>query len=115
MQGTLLSKIAIGGFCSLAFAVSATAASVTATGCLEKGHEKGEFELTHATGGGAASYELIPDKGVDLSAHVGHKVEITGETASEASEKGGAKKEEKEKPHQHLKVKSMRHIAASCP
>src|SRR5262249_11453905 len=114
MRGTVLSKIAIGGFCSLAFAVSANAASVTATGCLEKGHEPGEFQLSHATGGGAASYELVPDKGVDLSAHVGHKVEVTGETASEASEKG-AKKEAKEKPHQHLKVKSMRHIAASCP
>ena len=119
MRSAVLSKIVISGSFSLALAVSANAASVTATGCLEKGHEKGEFQLSHATGGGAAQYELVPDKGVDLNAHLGHKVEITGETASEAdekkNEKSSAKTEEKEKPHQHLKVKSLRHIAAQCP
>jgi len=115
MRFAQLSTIVLGGFFPLAFALSANAASVTATGCLEKGHEKGEFMLSHATGGGAQQYELVPDKGVDLSAHLGHKVEITGETASEANEKSSTKKEEREKPHQHLKVKSLRHIAAQCP
>ena len=115
MRGAVVSKIVVSACFPLALAVSANAASVTATGCLEKGHEKGEFQLSHATGGGADKYELVPDKGVDLNAHLGHKVEVTGETASEASEKSSAKKEEKEKPHQHLKVKSLRHIAASCP
>jgi hypothetical protein len=114
MRGRLLSMIVVSGSLSFAFAGSASAASVTATGCLEKGHEKGEFMLTHATGGGAGQYELVPDKGVDLNAHLGHKVEITGETASEASEKSESK-HEKEKPHQHLKVKSLHHVAASCP
>jgi hypothetical protein len=119
MRSALISKIAVGGFFWLAFAVSANAASVTATGCLEKGHEKGEFQLSHATGGGADKYELVPDKGVDLNAHLGHKVEITGESAAEAdekkNEKSAVKTEEKEKPHLHLKVKSLRHIAAQCP
>jgi hypothetical protein len=113
MRSAQLSTIVIGGFCSLAFAVSANAASVTATGCLEKGAEKGEFTLSHATGGGAEELELVPDKGVDLNAHLGHKVEVTGEAASEMSEKNS--KGEKERPHPHLKVKSLKHIAAQCP
>jgi hypothetical protein len=113
MRSALISKIAVGGFFWLAFAVSANAASVTATGCLEKGHEKGEFQLSHATGGAAQQYELIGGK-VDLSAHLGHKVEVTGETASEAAEKG-EKKEAKEAAHAHIKVSTLKHIAATCP
>jgi hypothetical protein len=105
----------IGGFFWLAFAVSANAAPVTVTGCLEKGHEQGEFVLSHATGGSAEQYELIASKSVDLNAHLGHKVEITGEKASEADEKSGEKREAKGTPHEHLKVGSMRHIAAKCP
>jgi hypothetical protein len=119
MQGTAFSTMVVGGFFSLVVAVAANAASVKATGCLEKGDGKGEFKLTHATGGGAERYELVPDKGVDLNAHLGHKVEITGESASEASEqkneKSSVKTEEREKPHHHLKVKALRHIAAQCP
>ena len=119
MRGTAFSTMVVSGFFWLAFAVAANAASVTATGCLEKGDGKGEFKLSHATGGSAERYELVPDKGVDLNAHVGHKVQITGETASEASdtknEKSSVKTEEKEKPHHHLKVKSLRHVAAQCP
>src|SRR5258705_8970304 len=91
MRDAAFSTIAVSGFFWLAFAVSANAAPVTATGCLEKGHEKGEFQLSHASGGGAEQYELVPDKGVDLNAHLGHKVEITGEAASEADEKKNKK------------------------
>lgn len=118
MRGTAISTMVMSGCLWVAFAVSANAASVTATGCLEKGHEKGEFQLSHATGGGAERYELVPDKGVDLNAHLGHKVEITGEMSSEAkmrNEKSSVKTDEKEKPHQHVKVKSLRHVAAQCP
>jgi hypothetical protein len=119
MRGRAFSMMVVSGCFGLAFAVAANAASVKATGCLEKGGGKGEFQLSHATGGGAERYELVPDKGVDLNAHLGHKVEITGETASEASEtkneKSSVKTEEREKPHPHLKVKSLRHVAAQCP
>ena len=115
MRGAFSSVMVVTGFFWLVFAGPANAAPVTVTGCLEKGDEQGEFLLSHATGGGAAEYEVIAGKGVDLNAHVGHKVEITGEKASEADEKSGAKKEEKEGPHKHLKVSSLRHIAAKCP
>jgi hypothetical protein len=115
MRGTQLSTIVMSGFFWIAFAGLANAAPVTLTGCLEKGHEQGEFQLSHATGGGAEQYELIAGKGVDLNAHLGHKVEVTGERASEADEKSGGMKEGKEARHEHLKVSNLRHLAAKCP
>lgn len=115
MRCAQFTTIAMAGCLWLAFAVSANAASVTATGCLAKGDKQGEFTLSHATGGGAQQYELVGTKGVDLNAHVGHKVEITGETAAQPNEKSSVKTEEKDKPHQHLEVKSLRHVAAQCP
>lgn len=115
MRGARFSSMVVAVSCWFAFAVSANAAPVTVTGCLEKGDEKGEFRLSHATGGGAEQYELIAGKAVDLNAHLGHKVEVTGETASEADEKGSGKKESEERHHEHVKVTSLRHIAPKCP
>jgi hypothetical protein len=115
MRYAALLVFILGGLFGFAFVSSADAAPLKVTGCLEKGHEAGEFELTHASGGDAESYELLPGK-VDLKSHVGHKVEITGEKASEAEEHAGKKKgEEKEAAHEHLKVTSMKHIDAKCP
>lgn len=99
-------------FC-LVHAPAAHADEVTVTGCLEKGDEKDEFELTNASGGDADEYELIAGEGVDLGPHVGHKVELEGTLASEADEEGGGEK--KEAAHAHLKVSSMKHLAAECP
>ena len=113
MRGVGLSTMVVGAFFWIAFAGSANAASMTVTGCLEKGHGQGEFQLSHATGGGAEQYELIAAKGVDLSAHVGHKVEVTGEKSSEAAEKGSEKKQGS--PHEHIKVSALKHLAATCP
>lgn len=114
MRGAEFSTMVVSGFFWLAFVGSANAAPITVTGCLEKGHEQGEFQLSHATGGDAEQYDLIAGKGVNLNAHLGHKVEITGEKASEADEKGGGK-EAKETAHKHVKVSSLRHMAAKCP
>ena len=115
MRSAGFSIMVMSGFFWLVFVASANAAPVAVTGCLEKGDEQGEFQLSHASGGGAEQYELVAGKGVDLSAHLGHKVEISGETASEADEKSGEKREAKEPAHKHLKVSSLRHIAAKCP
>ena len=46
MRGTAFSTMVVSGFFWLAFTVAANAASVTATGCLEKGDGKGEFKLS---------------------------------------------------------------------
>ena len=115
MRSAEFSTMVVSGVFWLAFVGSANAAPVTVTGCLEKGHGQGEFQLSHATGGNAEQFELIAAKGVDLNAHLGHKVEITGEITSKAVEKGSEKKEGKESAHEHIKVSSLRHLAAKCP
>jgi hypothetical protein len=110
-----MSTLLLAAFFGFAAGPPVAAAPLTVTGCLEAAHERGEFQLTHATGADANRYELIPAKGVDLESHVGHKVEITGEKATEADEKGGEKREKKEAAHEHLKVTAMRHLDAKCP
>ena len=90
----------------------------THSGCLAQGDEAKEFKLTHVDGG-ADEYELVGGK--DLKGHVGHKVEVSGELlsgpehaedakAGETGKKGTAKA-----GHRHLRVASMKHLAATCP
>ena len=111
MRGADFSTMVVSGFFWLVFVAAANAAPATVTGCLEKGDEQGEFHLSHATGGGAEQYDLVAGKGVDLNAHLGHKVEITGEKAGKADEKGAVKKD----AHERIEVSSLRHLAAKCP
>ena len=83
------------------------------TGCLAKGDGSNEFKLTNVDGG-SGEYELIGGK--DLKDHVGHKIEVTGKTLSAKHAAKAEKSEAKEESsHQHLRVSSMRHIAATCP
>jgi hypothetical protein len=106
---------AIGAFILIvlfAFGTAIAAPPLTLTGCLEKGHEEGEFRLTNASGGDAKQYELVTGKGVDLKAHMGHKVEVTTEPASDVEHKGA---KEKEAGHPHFRVTALKHIAAKCP
>jgi hypothetical protein len=90
----------------------------TYTGCLAKGDGPNEFKLTNVNGG-SEEYELIGGK--DLKDHVGHKVEVKGkEVAAKQAAKaekasGAAEKGESEVGHEHIRVSSMRHIAATCP
>jgi len=86
----------------------------TYTGCLAAGDEAGEFKLTNVNGG-SDEYELIGGKG--LKDHVGHKVEIKGSAMSASAAKHAEKSEksENEAGHKHLRVQSMKHIAATCP
>ena len=90
----------------------------TYTGCLAKGDAPNEFKLTNVNGG-SEEYELVGGK--DLKDHVGHKVEVKGEkVSSKQAEKvekasGAAEKGESEAGHEHIRVSSMRHVAATCP
>jgi hypothetical protein len=89
--------------------------SVAYTGCLAAGDEAGEFKLTHVNGG-SDEYELVGGK--DLKGHVGHKVEVEGSLVSAKGAEhaeGEEEKGENEAAHQHLRVSSMKHIAATCP
>lgn len=98
---------------------------MTMTGCLKSGTESNTFMLTNVTGDTkgkmASDYELIPDAGVNLKPHVGHKVEITGTrmstgAAMKAEGKSKKKGEMKEEAHErHIKVTAVKHIAPTCP
>jgi hypothetical protein len=55
----------------------------TATGCLQKGDEAGEYSITGEDG---KTYGLR-SKTVKLSQHLGHKVTITGALRAESGEK----------------------------
>jgi hypothetical protein len=127
MKNTML---AIGATVGLMLATGAWAADTagastgkksaagTYTGCLAKGDEPNEFKLTNVNGG-SEEYELIGGK--DLKDHVGHKVEVKGkkisskQAAKAEKASGAAEKSESEAGHEHIRVSSMRHIAATCP
>jgi len=101
---------------------------MTLTGCLKSGDEPNTFMLTNVggtAGKSAGEYELLPSGGVDLKAHVGHKVEVTGthlSTAEAMKMEGEAKsgmtkkqaKSEEAREH-HLKVTAVKHVSPSCP
>ena len=95
------------------------AKSHTMTGCLQKG-EGNMFTLTNVEGGGPKTVEIVGTaSGVNLSPHVGHKIEITGTSvgAKRAAKSEGAKGNEKkeERGESHMQVQSMKMIAPSCP
>ena len=54
----------------------------TVTGCLQKGDEADVFAITGENG---KNYELV-SRNVKLSAHVGHKVRVSGTLMEEESE-----------------------------
>ncbi len=90
------------------------------TGCLQKGTEANTYTLTNAEGNGPKTAEIVSTaKGVDLSAHVGHKVTITGTTvtpkaaAKAEGVKGKAEKKEEAGEH-HMRVTAVTMVAATC-
>ena len=81
------------------------------TGCLRTGPTPGSYILTDlATGPKSVG---IVSSTVDLSAHVGHKIEITGTPIPEA-EAMKANKDVPKAPH-YMKVTAMKHISPTCP
>jgi len=124
-------KSAILGLILLASAGVATAATkhstagITLTGCLQKGDEANTFLLTNATGTGAGKadrWELIgAPASLKMSDHVGHKVEVSGHAvgagaAAKMEGKKGTKAEHAEEAGEHhLQVRSLKHVAPTCP
>lgn len=74
------------------------------TGCLRAGSAAGTFELTDLGLADGPKSVLIASSSVDLAGHVGHKVEITGTTASNPDPKVHA-----------MDITAMKHLAATCP
>jgi len=112
-------------------AESKVGGEITMTGCLQKGEDANTFKLTNiAEGAGVATktaeavkpdWELIgAPASLKLSEHVGHKVTVTGtkvgaeEAAKMEGEKGTTAKAG-EAMGRHLKVTSIKHVAATCP
>jgi len=84
------------------------ASADTATGCLQKGDESGEYALTTKDG---KKYGLRSSS-VDLSKHVGHTVTVTG-TAKKEEEEKGEKKEAGEEVAD-IRVTKLAMVSASC-
>lgn len=101
------------------------AATHDMTGCLEKGTEPNTFKLTNVEGKGPKTAEIVPASGVDLTAHVGHKVTITGEAMSakaavkaEGEKTTGTKgtaNEAKEAREHHMRADALKMVSTTCP
>lgn len=88
------------------------------TGCLQKG-EGSTFTLTNVQGTGPKTVEIVGSApGANLSAHVGHKIEITGTAvaAKKAAKAEGDKKNMKEeRSEHHMQVQSVKMLGTTCP
>lgn len=85
-------------------ASAADAAPHSMTGCLRQGSTPGSYELTDLGLADGPKVVDIAASTVDLSAHVGHKVELTGTTVKGA-----------DAATHTMAITAMKHIAASCP
>lgn len=102
---------------------NAAAKPHTMTGCLEKGADENTFRLTNTEGTGPKTAELHADAKLKLSAHVGHKVAITGTDVDPKTLKQGtagtaggaaATAPKAAAGEHHMRVQSMKHIAPTC-
>jgi hypothetical protein len=88
---------------------------VQITGCLVKGDEPGEVWLAQSDG---MIYGLEGGGKIDLNAHLGQKVMVTGSVQSEAKEVAGeeAQKENKagKRESADFRVRMLRTISKSC-
>ena len=78
------------------------------TGCLAQGASKNEYMIKDTNG---KTYDLRAETGVDLKAHLGHKVTITG-TPMKAKEKVKAGQPEES---ERLRVSNLTMVSTSCP
>lgn len=95
---------------------------VTLTGCLAEENDDGEVEFLLENGMlGETTFEevdLVAGEGVDLAAHVGHTVEVTGVViADDEGEDQDAEMEEEDAEGEDelsVQVAELGHIASSC-
>ena len=88
------------------------------TGCLQRG-DHDLYRLTGVEGGGVKTIEIArAAKGVNLGAHVGHRIEITGTTvnAKKAAKVSGKKKKDVQtvRSELHMRVESVKMLAPGC-
>jgi hypothetical protein len=84
--------------------------SVSVTGCLAQGDErKKEYSLKDADG---KTYGLRAGSEINLKAHLGHKVIITGSPMPEKKEKVKTGKPEE---NERLQVSNLSVVSTTCP
>ena len=83
--------------------------SVNVTGCLAQGNEKNEYSIKDAAG---KTYGLRAGSEVNLKAHLGHKITVTGTQMQEKKEKVKAGQVEES---EHLRVSNLSMVSATCP
>lgn len=122
---------------------SPSSSQITLTGCLQTGTEPNTYVLTNATTSSAkskhggktgsnqapsemaraeSSYILVPESGMDLSKHVGHRVRVTGtiegqgmtSSSSTGQEQAAAGAQMSQTNMARFDVKSIRHVSNTC-
>jgi hypothetical protein len=91
-----------------------TSPAKTVTGCLQKGHEAGEFSITGEDG---KTWELS-SKSVKLDEHVGHQVTVTGsahrESKEEEKKEGQMEKAAGKEEYGDLRVTDLKMVSETC-
>lgn len=105
---------------------------ITLTGCLQAGTEPNTYILTNATNSTAKgssgneapsemaraenSYVLVPESGIDLSKHVGHRVRVTGsmEEGAMSGSSGASGGSQSTTNMTRFDVKSIKHVSNTC-
>jgi hypothetical protein len=82
--------------------------TVSVTGCLAQGREQNEYALKDASG---KNYGLRAGSDVNLKAHIGHKVTITGTRLPEKNEPAKTGKGEES---EHIRVSNLSMVSTSC-
>jgi uncharacterized protein YdeI (BOF family) len=76
------------------------------TGCLAQSTEANKYMIKDASG---KTYELEAGRGVNLKAHVGHKVTITGMPTKESN-----KEQVKTGTQEELRVTNLQMVSTTC-
>ena len=87
----------------------AEGSTVNVTGCLAQGAEKNEYSIKDADG---KTYGLKAGSELNLKAHLGHKVTITGSPIEEKKAKVKAGQVEES---EHLQVSTFSMVSTTCP
>jgi hypothetical protein len=103
----LILALSFGSLAAAAQEKPASHKAITATGCLQKGDEPGEYSITSDDG---KRYGLR-SKTVALAKHVGHKVTVTGIRVREQKEQA---KKSGEGENADLRVTKLKMISESC-
>ncbi len=82
--------------------------TVSVTGCLAQGDERNEYSIKDADG---KTYGLKAGSELNLKAHLGHKLTITGTPIEEKKEKVKAGKVEES---EHLRVSNFSMVSTTC-